>query len=108
MSIKNLFSSKKILFINIALACLIIGFFIGIVTLSCSTKISSNGIAFAQDESKSLDGIQALESIQYSFRKVAEKVLPVVVEISIVDIVTQDSPGFDSPWDFFFGPENKD
>ncbi|MBN2440747.1 MAG: Do family serine endopeptidase [Spirochaetales bacterium] len=108
MSMKDLFNSKKMLFINIALVCLIIGFFIGIVTLSCSTKITSNGVAFAQDESKSLEGLEALESIQYSFRKVAEKVLPVVVEINVVDIVTQDSPGFNSPWEFFFGPDKKD
>jgi Do/DeqQ family serine protease len=54
-----------------------------------------------------MEGIEALESIQYSFRKVAEKVLPVVVEINVVDIVTQDSPGFNSPWDFFFGPDDK-
>lgn len=108
MSVKKLFSSKRFLYINIALVCLIIGFLIGVVSLSCSTKSSSDGIAFAQDESKSIEGIEALESIQYSFRKVAEKVLPVVVEINVVDIVTQDMPSFDSPWDFFFGPENKD
>jgi Do/DeqQ family serine protease len=104
---KKFFTSRKILFINIALVCLIIGFLIGVVSMSCSTRFSSNGIAFAQDESKSMEGIEALENIQYSFRKVAEKVLPVVVEINVVDIVTQDVPGFDSPWDFFFGPQDK-
>ncbi|MBN2532567.1 MAG: Do family serine endopeptidase [Spirochaetales bacterium] len=105
MIIKKLFNSKKMLFINIALVCLIIGFVIGVISMSCSTKFSSNGIAFAQDESKSMEGIEALENIQYSFRKVAEKILPVVVEINVVDIVTQDAPNFNSPWDFFFGPD---
>lgn len=109
MNLKKLFTSKKLLIINIALVCLIIGFLFGVISMSCSTKFSSNGIAFAQDESKSMEGIEALESIQYSFRQVAEKVLPVVVEINVVDIVTQDIPRFDSPWDFFFGPgDNND
>lgn len=108
MMIKKLFNSKKILVINIALVCLIIGFLIGVISISCSTKFSSNGIVFAQDESKSIEGIEALESIQYSFRKVAEKVLPVVVEINVIDIVTQDAPSFDLPWEFFFGPDLDD
>ncbi|MBN1699544.1 MAG: Do family serine endopeptidase [Spirochaetales bacterium] len=109
MGLKSLFKSEKVMLVNIALACIIIGFLIGVVSFSCSTKVSSNGFAQAQDESRSQEGIEALENIQYSFRKVAEKVLPVVVEINVVDIVTQDIPeGWGFPFEFFFGPEKED
>ncbi len=45
-----------------------------------------------------------LEQIQYSFRQVAQKVLPVVVEINVVEVITQKIPRAQAPWDFFFGP----
>jgi serine protease Do len=51
---------------------------------------------------------ESMEQIQYSFRQVAEAVLPVVVEINTEEVITQRSPRFQSPWDFFFGnPENR-
>jgi serine protease Do len=51
---------------------------------------------------------ESMEQIQYSFREVADAVLPVVVEINTEEVVTQRSPRFQSPWDFFFGnPENR-
>jgi Do/DeqQ family serine protease len=42
-----------------------------------------------------------LETIQYSFREVAKKVLPVVVEIDVTEVVKQDAP-MQSPFDWFF------
>jgi serine protease Do len=45
-----------------------------------------------------------LEQIQYSFRQVAQSVLPVVVEINTVEVVSQTVPRVQSPFDFFFGP----
>lgn len=108
MSIRKYFESQKILIINIALVCLIIGFFIGIVSFSCSTRLSSNMVAYAQEKSSSTEEIEALEKIQYSFRKAVDAVLPVVVEINVVDIVTQDVPDWGFPFDFFFSPEEKD
>ncbi len=43
-----------------------------------------------------------LETIQYSFREVAKKVLPVVVEIDVTEVVKQQVPQFQSPFDWFF------
>ena len=40
----------------------------------------------------------------FSFRRVAEEVLPVVVEVNTVEVIRQTVPRFPSPWDFFFGP----
>src|SRR4030042_369248 len=51
---------------------------------------------------------ESLEQNQYSFRGVAEAVLPVVVEINTEEVVSQRRTRFQSPWDFFFGnPENR-
>ena len=46
---------------------------------------------------------QAL-SFQEAFRQVARDVLPVVVEVNVVDVVNVDRP--DSPFDFFFSPDD--
>jgi serine protease Do len=48
--------------------------------------------------------VPTLEQIQYSFQKVAQEALPVVVEINTIDVITQRIPRTQSPWDFFFGP----
>ncbi len=43
-------------------------------------------------------------SLQDSFRQVADKVLPVVVEVNVIELVQQQDPRFSNPFDFFFGP----
>ncbi len=42
------------------------------------------------------------EQVFYSFNGVAQKVLPVVVEINTVEVVEQTIPNFSNPFDFFF------
>ena len=42
------------------------------------------------------------EQVFYSFNSVAQKVLPVVVEINTVEVVEQTIPNFSNPFDFFF------
>ncbi|HVO39362.1 MAG TPA: Do family serine endopeptidase [Spirochaetia bacterium] len=48
------------------------------------------------------DAVKNLEAIQYSFREVARKVLPVVVEIDVTEVVKQQTPQLQSPFDWFF------
>jgi serine protease Do len=49
-------------------------------------------------------GKQALYDLQNSFRNIAEEVVPVVVNINVTDIISDDTP-----WDYFFGdPEEED
>ena len=103
MSTNKFFNSKIVLVANIILVSIILGFVLGIVSFSCSTKIPTGDQVYAQDNE---DGLTALESIQYSFRQVASLVLPVVVEINTIDIVEQANP--DNPFEFFFyGPEGE-
>jgi serine protease Do len=46
-----------------------------------------------------------VENLQQAFRNVAEAVLPVVVEVNVIQLVQQTVPQGNSPWDFFFGPQ---
>ncbi|MFP4431589.1 MAG: Do family serine endopeptidase [Spirochaetaceae bacterium] len=47
-------------------------------------------------------------SLQHSFNRVSEDVLPVVVEINVIEVVRQNLPRFHSPWPFFFGVPRDD
>ncbi len=44
-----------------------------------------------------------LELYQAAFRRVADEVIPVVVEVQVVNIVRRQMPSFPSPFEFFFG-----
>ena len=87
-------------------------FSIGIVSILAATvlfgsgnmRVSEENPAEAQVQVSTLAGMNTLEMIQESFREVAQKVLPVAVEIDIVDVVKQPYPNYQSPFDFFFGP----
>ncbi|MCL1818690.1 MAG: Do family serine endopeptidase, partial [Spirochaetaceae bacterium] len=63
---------------------------------------------FAQDLTAAESA--ALEGFQSSLRKIAQKTLPVVVEINVVQVVKQEAPsfGFGSPFEFFFGRPRND
>ena len=56
----------------------------------------------------SASGLAALEALQNQFRVVSEMVLPVVVEINVVDLVNRQMPRFSSPFNFRFGPQGDD
>jgi serine protease Do len=61
-------------------------------------------VVHAQDFDEGEEGLKALEQIQYSFRRVAKKVLPAVVEINVIEVIRQQTLRSLSPWEFFFGP----
>ena len=84
MSGNKFLNSRKVLVANMILVSIIFGFALGILSFSCSTKIATEDQVYAYGN---LEGLTALESIQYSFRQVAGSVLPVVVEIFTIDIV---------------------
>ncbi len=109
---RRLISSKNFLMINTALVSMIVGFVLAtVLNFSCTDSkdqgnISEGGVrrAYAQDAGESSEGLKTLEDIQYSFRQVARMALPVVVEINVVEKVSQTQPPFNSPWEFFFNP----
>ncbi|MDR1932896.1 MAG: Do family serine endopeptidase [Spirochaetales bacterium] len=52
----------------------------------------------------------ALEGFQNSLRKIAQRTLPVVVEVNVVQVVKQQTSAFSfgSPFEFFFGKPKED
>ena len=107
MENKSIWKTKNFLLFNVALVCLIAGFAIGILTFSCSTGKSPAAVAYAQDTESMAPAMTNLQGMQNSFRQVAQKVMPVVVEINVVDKVKQTVPSTDSPFDFFLNPFRK-
>jgi len=103
----RLFHSKKFFVFNLALVSMIVGFVLAtLLNFSCSGPKQEAGqsTVHAQDASGAGAGTAALEQMQYSFRKVAGMALPIVVEINVVEVISQRGPEFDAPWEFFFGP----
>jgi serine protease Do len=110
MFLKKIFNSKKLLAVNVAVVVVTTGLLLtGVLHVFGSAKMpaTENGgpqpTAVAVTEPVSGNGIEAL---QQTFRGVSQKLLPVVVEIDVVDVVKQQVPEFQSPFDFFFGPQN--
>jgi serine protease Do len=68
---------------------------------------SEKGLMFTSEPAETLSTIDALEVMQDAYREVARRVVPVVVEINVTDVVTQRMPDFGSPFEFFFGPQRE-
>lgn len=103
--LKGLLSSRRLLFVNLVLIGGVMGFLIAIVGFSCTTEVSPPQ-AHAQTD---VDAVVELESLQNGFRSVAARVLPVVVEVAVTEITTQQIPPIQNfPFDFFFRNEDED
>ena len=72
---------------------------------SGSEADSEEGLQFSSETTEQLSTIDALTVLQDAYREVARRVIPVVVEINVTDVVTQRVPDFGSPFEFFFGPQ---
>jgi len=51
---------------------------------------------------------ESIEDIQYSFREVAKKVIPQVVELDVTEVVKQPVARMQSPFDYFFSTPGGD
>lgn len=119
MNHRKLFYSKKFFIFNLILVGVIAGFVFSFVIFGTSSGMKAGESAealetnkLAQRDDGAADGSSAAaRSIQNSFRNVARDVLPVVVELKVVEVVKQQVPqGQGWPWDFLFpdreGQEN--
>ncbi|HUZ18647.1 MAG TPA: trypsin-like peptidase domain-containing protein, partial [Spirochaetia bacterium] len=106
MSEQTLFHSKKFFVFNLVLVGVIVGFLLALFTFSCSTRIPTGDTAHAQETTVSATTGAGGASALPSFHNVAAKVLPVVVEVNVVDIVKQSVPdvGQGFPFNFLFPP----
>ncbi|MDR2632529.1 MAG: Do family serine endopeptidase [Treponema sp.] len=108
MNLVQKLSSKHFFVFNLVLIGVIFGFSLAFLSFSCSTPKAKN-IARAQEASLNIpwDALQVAEGLQSTFRAVADKVLPSVVELKTISIRRQQIPNFNGiPWEFFFGPRD--
>jgi Do/DeqQ family serine protease len=74
------------------------------ITFMVFLLLSFSVLFMGADTNKKMEqinqGIATLENIQTAFHLVAQKVIPTVVEVRVVDVVK--APAFQSPFDFFF------
>lgn len=100
--------SKKFFLFNLVTVGIIIGFSLALVSFACTPNLTKSSV-YAQDTGTDTDTVMSLEDMQLSFRQVANQVLPVVVEITTVDITKQTLPDtYGWPWDFFFGNQGQE
>lgn len=88
MSLKKLFYSKKFLFINLILVGIIIGFSMTTLIFSLSNQSVLNNRGYNTDtavSSRNISSIENLDTLQNSFREVARRVLPAVVQVDVVE-----------------------
>jgi Do/DeqQ family serine protease len=67
------------------------------------TTLAALALAFAVPMLAAAQVPAALQSMQTAFRQVAQKVLPVVVEIDVTEVIRQKAPQLQLPFDWFFG-----
>ena len=104
--IKTGFIKSRMLPVFIALITLVLS--LGAVLYGAGSEADSEQEFLLSGEgAEQLSTIDALEVLQDAYREVARRVIPVVVEINVTDVVTQKIPDFGSPFEFFFGPHRE-
>ena len=99
--IKKLLSTKRLFIVNLILVGMVLGFGLTLLGFSCSS--APPAVAYAQEDRAPGTAMMDLEAMQNSFRSIANQVLPVVVEITVTKITSQQVPPRQGwPFDFFF------
>jgi len=110
MNFTQKLSSKNLFIFNLIFIGIIFGFSLAFLSFSCSTPRAQK-VVHAQGNPVTIpeDALAIAEGLQNAFRAVTDKVLPSVVELKTVSISRQNFPNFNGiPWDFFFGPRDRD
>jgi Do/DeqQ family serine protease len=76
-----------------------------LILLLALAGFGASSSLYADVYGSAANGVQSLENIQSSFRAVAQKVIPTVVEVDVVDVVK--APAMTNPFEFFFGPQGQ-
>jgi Do/DeqQ family serine protease len=108
MNFTEKLSSRNFFIFNLVLIGALFGFSLAFLSFSCS-KPQSKKTAQAEENPVTIpaEALAVAESLQTSFRAVANKVLPSVVELQTVSIRRQALPN-GIPWEFFFGPQERE
>ncbi|HDQ13715.1 MAG TPA: Do family serine endopeptidase [Sediminispirochaeta sp.] len=110
----KLFYSKKFFVFNLVLVGVIVGFTLAFMIFGNSFNISFGEPVEAMENSRTeepepVPPVPEGQAMQKSFREVAQKVLPVVVELKVVEVVRQQVPSAPRgwPWDFLYPDRDK-
>ena len=101
----NLFHSKSFFIFNLVVVGAIAGFILTLLVFPSATHVPIGGTVAAQQVPAVNAVAQPLVNMP-SLHTVAEKVLPSVVEITVLDLVNKPVPstGQNFPFNFFFSP----
>ena len=101
--VRKRMTTKKLYKINLILIGLITGFIVSFIVFSCSSSRPKESAYAEENAQKPLELSPQINEFQSSFRTVASRVLPVVVEVKVVEVTTQTIPkNFGWPWNFLF------
>jgi Do/DeqQ family serine protease len=105
MNFTEKLSSKNLFVFNLVLVGVIFGFSLAFLSFSCSTPGSQKTV-LAEETPVVIpeSALEIAEGLQTTFRSIADKLLPAVVEIKTVSVRRQQVPN-GIPWEFFFGPQ---
>ena len=109
MNFTQVISSKKFFIFNLVLLGAIFGFSLAFVSFNGFIPGSRARAQGNPPIDVPQEALNIAMGLQTAFNAVSEKVMPSVMEIKTVSITRGRTPGFNSPWDFFFGPrDNQD
>ena len=102
---KNPRRKRTLLFIILIVIIGALGFTAGTVIASPAQESEQSAPARREPREVPPADTSSAYDLQTSFRQVASQVLPVIVEVNVVEVVKQQMPDSMSPFDFFFGPQ---
>ncbi len=101
---KNNTRKRTLLFILLFVVIGALSFTAGSVIASPSQEETQNAPERREPREVPPADTSSAYDLQTSFRQVASEVLPVIVEVNVVEVINQQIPDSMSPFDFFFGP----
>jgi Do/DeqQ family serine protease len=105
MDIKKIIRSRLFQVIGTAVLFFAVGLVVSNVAAPTGTFVTGQSLNL-QVTSDAREGFNAMSNIQAVFHDVSQKIMPSVVEVDVVDVVKQTVRAFNSPFDFFFGPQD--
>ncbi len=80
----------------------------GISRIFAAPSAEDNGGEVYQESNEPAPDVQmSPEDLSSTFRATTESVIPVVVEVNVIEVVRQQVPNFQNPFEFFFGPQGR-
>jgi serine protease Do len=103
MDIKKFFKSRIVQAVGTAVLFFGAGLLVSAVAIQSGNGTVTSAPLNLELTADARTGFNNISNVQAAFRQISRTILPAVVEIDVVDVVTQNVPAFQSPFDNFFG-----